>query len=43
VTGRNVCSYWITLRKREANVNLKRKNQIALCGELASEEAMDLS
>jgi hypothetical protein len=31
------------LLKREDNVNLKRKHQITHCGELASEENMDLS
>jgi hypothetical protein len=30
------------LRKRENIGNWKRKHQIALCGELALEEAMDL-
>jgi len=33
----------MTLRKRMDTGNSKRKNQIALCGELATEEAMDLS
>jgi hypothetical protein len=32
----------MTLRKREDNGNGKRKHQIALCGELALEEAVDL-
>jgi hypothetical protein len=33
----------MTLRKRQGTVNRKRKHQIALCEELALEEAMDLS
>ena len=41
--GRNVSSYWMTLRKREGTGNGKRKHQIALCGELAMEGATDLS
>ena len=31
------------LTKRVDNVNLKRKHQLALCGEFALEEAMELS
>jgi hypothetical protein len=33
----------MTVRKREGTVNWKRKLSIALRGELALEEAMDLS
>jgi hypothetical protein len=33
----------MTLRKREDTGNLKRKRWIALCGEFALEEAMELS
>jgi hypothetical protein len=33
----------MTLRKRKDNGNVKKKHQIALCGELALEEAADLS
>jgi hypothetical protein len=33
----------MTLRKMADTVNCKKKYQIALCGELAFEEAMDLS
>jgi len=33
----------MTLRKREDTGNSKRKNQIALRGELVMEEAIDLS
>jgi len=33
----------ITLRKRKDTGNWKRKHYITLCGELALEEAMDLS
>jgi hypothetical protein len=33
----------MTLRKREDTGNQKRKHWIALCGELALEETMDLS
>ena len=39
----DVSSYWITLRKLEDIVNWKRKHYIALPGELALEEAVDLS
>jgi DNA phosphorothioation-dependent restriction protein DptG len=39
----NTSSYWMILRKREDAVNLKTKHYIALCGELALEETMDLS
>jgi hypothetical protein len=38
-----VSSYWTTLSKREDTVSLKRKHQIALYGELALEEAVDMS
>jgi hypothetical protein len=38
----HVSSYLKNLRKRDYTRNLKRKHQITLCGELASEEAMDL-
>jgi hypothetical protein len=38
----DVSSYWMSLRKRKDTVNLKRKRLIALCGELAVEEAMGL-
>jgi hypothetical protein len=33
----------MTLRKQENTVNWKRRNYIALCEELALEDAMDLS
>jgi hypothetical protein len=33
----------MTFRKRSDTGNSKRKHQFALCGELALEEAMDLS
>jgi hypothetical protein len=33
----------MTLRKGEGTGNGKRKNYIALCGELALQEAIDLS
>jgi hypothetical protein len=33
----------MTLRKPEKSKNLRRKQQIALCGKLALEEAVDLS
>ena len=36
-------SYWTTLRKKENIENVKRKHQIAPCGELAVEEAVHLS
>ena len=36
-------SYWMTLRKGEGTGNCKSKHWIALYGELALEEAMDLS
>ena len=39
----DVSSYWRTLRKREDILYWKRKYQIALGGELALEESMDLS
>ena len=35
--------YWIVLRKREGTGNRNRKQSIALCGELALEEAVDRS
>ena len=37
-----VSRWWMTLRKREVTGNLKKKHQIALCGELFLEEAVDL-
>ena len=36
-------SYWKTLRKGEDTVNWNRKHYIALCGEPALVEAMDLT
>jgi hypothetical protein len=39
----DVNSYCMTLRKREDPGNLQTKNYIALSGELALEEAVDLS
>jgi hypothetical protein len=39
----DVESYWMTLRKGEDTLVWKRKLSIALCGELALEEALDLS
>jgi hypothetical protein len=33
----------MTLRKGEDTVNLKRKHEVVLCGEIGLEEAMDLS
>jgi hypothetical protein len=39
----DVGSYWITLRKGEDTLIWRRKLWIALCGELALEEALDLS
>ena len=38
-----VSSYWMTLKKRGDTGNWNRKHWIALHGELAWEEAMDLS
>jgi len=38
-----VSSYWMTLRKKKDTGNWKRKHYIALCGELALEETMDMS
>jgi len=38
----HVTSYWMTLKKRITE-NWKRKHKIALCGQLALEEATDLS
>jgi len=40
--GRRHKQLRMTLRKREDNGNLKRKQYIALCGEIALEETMDL-
>jgi hypothetical protein len=40
---KDISSYWMTLTKREGTVNGKRRHQLALCGEFALEEAMDLS
>jgi hypothetical protein len=39
----DVGSYWMTLGKGEDTVIWRRKLWIALCGELALEEALDLS
>jgi len=39
----DVGSYWMTLRKGEDTLISKRKFWIAVCGELALEEALDLS
>jgi len=39
----DVGSYWMTLRKEEDNLIWRRKLWIALCGELALEEASDQS
>jgi hypothetical protein len=41
--GRRLRSYWMTLSKEEDSLNLRRKLWIALCGELALEEVLDLS
>jgi len=38
----DLSSYWMTLRKREDIGILNRKHYIALCGELALEETLDL-
>jgi hypothetical protein len=38
----DVSSYWMIVRKREDNGNLKRENSTARCGELALEEAKDM-
>jgi hypothetical protein len=45
VTGRqeDVGNYWMTLRKGEDTLIWKRKLWITLCGELALEEALNLS
>jgi hypothetical protein len=46
VTGKrreDLSSYWMTLRKRKYTGNCMRKHQIAMCAELALEEATDLS
>jgi hypothetical protein len=40
---KDVSSCWVTLRKWENAADLKRKYFITLCGELALEEAVDLS
>jgi hypothetical protein len=39
----DVISYWMTVRKRGDTGNRKKSHQIALCAELALNEAMDLS
>jgi hypothetical protein len=39
----DVGSYWMTLRKGEDTLIWKRKLWIALCGEVALEEVLDLS
>ena len=39
----DVSSYWMTSRKGEDTVSLKRKHQKPLCRELALEETMDVS
>ena len=39
----DVGSYWVTLRKGENTLISKRELWIALCGELALEEALHLS
>jgi hypothetical protein len=39
----DISTYWMPLRKYEDTEHRKRKHQIALCGELALEEATDLS
>jgi hypothetical protein len=41
--GKNVGSYWTSLRKVENILILRRKLWIALCAEIALEEALDLS
>jgi hypothetical protein len=38
----DLSSYWMTFRKTEDIGTLKRKHYIALCGELALEETLDL-
>ena len=38
--GKDISSYWMTLREREYNGNRKRKQYIALCGELPLEDSM---
>jgi hypothetical protein len=40
--GKDISSYWMTLRKREDTGNRKRKHYIALCEELPLEGFMDL-
>jgi hypothetical protein len=40
---KDVSDYWMILRKRGHYVTLKRKQENALCGKLALEEAVDLS
>jgi hypothetical protein len=37
-----VSNYWLTLRKREDTAVLKREHWLALSGELALEETMNL-
>jgi hypothetical protein len=39
----DVNSSWMTLRKGEDSENWKREHYIALCGELALEEATNIS
>jgi hypothetical protein len=39
----DVESYWMTLKKKEDTLIWRRKLWITLCGELALEEALDLS
>jgi hypothetical protein len=41
--GRKLRSCWMTLRQGEGTGNWKRKHCVAPCGELALEEAIDLS
>lgn len=38
--GRRRSRYWMTLKKRQYAGNLKRKNQMALCGTLSLEDDM---
>jgi len=38
-----VSSYWMSLGKIVVTVNWKRKHYLSLCGELASEEATELT
>jgi hypothetical protein len=37
----DISSYWMILRKREGTESWKQKHQIAVCGELALEKAID--